>query len=51
MKDEDTTVCTGHFNPVGVFEEIEEDGPAFVGRPVEDVIAWLPLPEPPKEKT
>lgn len=47
MNDEEyIKISNGHFNPVGVFEVYEKDGPAFVGKPVRDVIAWMPLPEP-----
>ena len=46
MNDEEfICVCNGHFNPVGVFEVYEEDGIVCVGRPVEDVKAWMPLPD------
>jgi hypothetical protein len=44
--EEFTRVCNGHFNPIGVFEVYESNGPAFVGKPVKDVFAWMPLPEP-----
>lgn len=47
MNDEEfTDIRNGHFNPIGVFEVNEHDGPAIVGQPGRDVIAWMPLPEP-----
>lgn len=47
MNDEEyIQVCNGHFNPIGVFEVLEDDGPAIIGRPVEHISAWMPLPEP-----
>ena len=40
----------GHFNPVGVFETFDGEGDAvYAGSPRpedEEVIAWMPLPEP-----
>ena len=50
MNEEFTRVCNGHFNPIGVFEVYESNGPAFVGIPVKDVFAWMPLPEPYREE-
>lgn len=44
--DEFVNICNGHFNPAGVFETYEKDGPAYIGLPVRDVKAWMPLPDP-----
>lgn len=40
------TICNGHYNPVGMFEVEESDGPAGIGAPVTHVVAWMPIPEP-----
>lgn len=52
---EDGSFDTGVFNPIGSFQDWEEDGPVWTGCPGSDnphhnVIAWAELTPPKKKK-
>lgn len=41
-----------HYNPDGMFEKLDnESDPIFIGKPGEDIVAWMPLPGAPDRRT